>query len=742
MTLRTVAGDTSRSWRERSVWLATGSPVWMCSWTMARRISRSRRFSSCSGDGHAGALRARRGGAAPAWASDGTRPARSSRQRARRERPIAGRLGGEGLEVDPLLGGAEDEEAARRRRRRRGAAPRRRDGTPRRRRGRRRGAPAPRPARRARRRSRGPRPRWAWAAWRKPSSGVQVGQVHERRLLLPRRPADHHLVEQLPRRLGVPLEVVGDGQVVQRVHPLRVAAHHATRTRPRAAASWPDAELGGSRARRPGPAPRPPGSPPSGTDGSWPPQAATRASAGSRTSRAERGSDMGIGTLWGPGECSDAPCGDQHGRAVAYSRALPVLSTGPPWPRTRPSAPVARRRRRRLRRRRRGRPLRGARGPRRPAAARGGNRPAHPPRRGRGRGGGRPPRPRPGLLPRRRRAGRARRWSASPPTRSSPTTTSPPTAAWRWTGWRPWPGSTSPAPGCARWWSRPGRWPAARSRAPSWGATSSSSARASTVDRDALARRLVELGYARVPLVEDPGPSRCAGRWWTSGARSTSGRSGSSSSATRWRAPGPSSRARSARSPTWTSWWWSRRARRSSPSRARRRRVRAVRELAEKVDRPTSKVREVLDAIESGTPFFGMEALLPGFHDGRRWSRCSSTCRPGPALLVDDPERRGPGPRRAGRRARTGSTPRRCGATSWRFPPRPTSCRAAEVAGPRCARCRPCAATGSGWEPAEPHPLRPRRHRRHPRARSRRPTATRARSRRWCAGSRTGAAAA
>src|SRR5439155_13026916 len=42
----------------------------------------------------------------------------------------------------------------------------------------------------------------------------------------------------------------------------------------------------------------------------------------------------------------------------------------------------------------------------------------------------------------------------------------------------------------------------------------------------------------------------------------------------------------------------------------------AVREAAERVDRPTSKVREILDAIEGGTPFFGMEALLPGFHRG------------------------------------------------------------------------------------------------------------------------------
>jgi transcription-repair coupling factor (superfamily II helicase) len=42
----------------------------------------------------------------------------------------------------------------------------------------------------------------------------------------------------------------------------------------------------------------------------------------------------------------------------------------------------------------------------------------------------------------------------------------------------------------------------------------------------------------------------------------------------------------------------------------------AVLDAAERVDQPTSKVREVLDAIEGGTPFFGLEALFPGFHRG------------------------------------------------------------------------------------------------------------------------------
>jgi transcription-repair coupling factor (superfamily II helicase) len=42
----------------------------------------------------------------------------------------------------------------------------------------------------------------------------------------------------------------------------------------------------------------------------------------------------------------------------------------------------------------------------------------------------------------------------------------------------------------------------------------------------------------------------------------------------------------------------------------------AVLEAAERVNQPTSKVREVLDAIDAGTPFFGLEALFPGFHEG------------------------------------------------------------------------------------------------------------------------------
>ncbi len=42
----------------------------------------------------------------------------------------------------------------------------------------------------------------------------------------------------------------------------------------------------------------------------------------------------------------------------------------------------------------------------------------------------------------------------------------------------------------------------------------------------------------------------------------------------------------------------------------------AIRDAAERVNRPTSRVREALDQVEQGAPFFGMEGLLPGFHPG------------------------------------------------------------------------------------------------------------------------------
>src|SRR6266545_2885446 len=61
----------------------------------------------------------------------------------------------------------------------------------------------------------------------------------------------------------------------------------------------------------------------------------------------------------------------------------------------------------------------------------------------------------------------------------------------------------------------------------------------------------------------------------------------------------------------------------------------AIREAAERVNRPTSRVREVLDAVDQGTPFFGMEALLPGFHPGGLATLLDHLPR-GAAVYVDD----------------------------------------------------------------------------------------------------------
>ena len=169
-----------------------------------------------------------------AWASAGDAPgpelAPAGRARAAGRRPPRR---ARASRWTPLLGRGEDEEAARRHRRRRAAAPRPRS------RGRVGVAAGVGEERQRARRLGAPGSisravsRWACAAWRIALSGVEVGQVHERRLLLAGRPAGHHLVEELARRLGVPVQAVGDGQVVERVHPLRVAANAATRT-PRA----------------------------------------------------------------------------------------------------------------------------------------------------------------------------------------------------------------------------------------------------------------------------------------------------------------------------------------------------------------------------------------------------------------------------------------------------------------------------------------------------------------------------
>ncbi len=137
-----------------------------------------------------------------------------------------------------------------------------------------------------------------------------------------------------------------------------------------------------------------------------------------------------------------------------------------------------------------------------------------------------------------------------------------------------------------------------------------------TIERDAFAARLVTLGYARVPLVEDPGTFAIRGGiidLW-SPAEEKPVRlelfGDAIESARAFEAEGQRTLGDvdevvviPAREALFT-------------DEAKEAAKQAVRDAAERVDRPTSRVREVLDAIDAGTPFFGLEALFPGFHAG------------------------------------------------------------------------------------------------------------------------------
>ena len=136
------------------------------------------------------------------------------------------------------------------------------------------------------------------------------------------------------------------------------------------------------------------------------------------------------------------------------------------------------------------------------------------------------------------------------------------------------------------------------------------------LEREAFAARLVALGYSRVPLVEDPGTFAVRGGivdvWSPYDGRPVRlelfGDEVESA-----RAFDPVSQRTAgeveevvlvpAREALFT-------------QEGKEAAKAAVREAAERVNRPTSRVREVLDAIDAGNPFFGQEALLPGFHAG------------------------------------------------------------------------------------------------------------------------------
>ncbi len=136
------------------------------------------------------------------------------------------------------------------------------------------------------------------------------------------------------------------------------------------------------------------------------------------------------------------------------------------------------------------------------------------------------------------------------------------------------------------------------------------------IPRDALAEKLVFLGFTRVPLVEDPGTFAVRGGildLWSPADPAPVRLEYFGDEVESCRAFDPEGQ----RTESEVAEVLVCPAREAlfSPE-GKESAKQAVREAAERVDRPTSRVREVLDAIDQGTPFFGMEALLPGFHPG------------------------------------------------------------------------------------------------------------------------------
>jgi transcription-repair coupling factor (superfamily II helicase) len=153
--------------------------------------------------------------------------------------------------------------------------------------------------------------------------------------------------------------------------------------------------------------------------------------------------------------------------------------------------------------------------------------------------------------------------------------------------------------------------------------------------REALAARLVALGFARVPLVEDPGTFAIRGGivdLWSPAEAAPVRLEYFGDEIESCRRFDPQSQ-RSEGDAGEVVLCPAREALFTEEGKAAAKA--AVREVAERVDRPTSRVREVLDAIELGAPFFGMEALLPGFHPGGLESLLDHLPR-GTAVWLDD----------------------------------------------------------------------------------------------------------
>ncbi len=136
------------------------------------------------------------------------------------------------------------------------------------------------------------------------------------------------------------------------------------------------------------------------------------------------------------------------------------------------------------------------------------------------------------------------------------------------------------------------------------------------ISREALSEKLVLLGFARVPLVEDPGTFAVRGGivdLWSPADPAPVRLEFFGDEIESCRTFDPQTQ-RSDREVEEVLLCPAREALFSPEGKAAAKA--AVREAAERVNRPTSRVREVLDQIDEGTPFFGMEALLPAFHAG------------------------------------------------------------------------------------------------------------------------------
>ncbi|HYG69110.1 MAG TPA: DEAD/DEAH box helicase, partial [Anaeromyxobacteraceae bacterium] len=136
------------------------------------------------------------------------------------------------------------------------------------------------------------------------------------------------------------------------------------------------------------------------------------------------------------------------------------------------------------------------------------------------------------------------------------------------------------------------------------------------IEREALALKLVALGFSRVPLVEDPGTFAVRGGivdLWSPTDPAPVRLEFFGDEIESCRAFDPQNQ-RSLDELESVLLCPAREALLNEEGRAAAKD--AVRAAAERVNRPTSRVRETLDAIDAGTPFFGMEALLPGFHRG------------------------------------------------------------------------------------------------------------------------------